>query len=281
LDAFAGAYCLYAEAMAAVRGDAVRSARVEHAFLSLDRIYAIRSPSILRQAAERKEMCAALPSQRTAMDRYRRVFMYEMKRRGYGEAISMKTKNIDNFLKSVSARRDLPIPEMFKDAPKNSVFMYATTLASVYHRGSAFADDASSVAGRVLEIDVGRARRQPNVSNLYSWPLPCALWPTMDGTVRGKMSVTAATSGDGYRWYKCFENVKLTQKSVLRIVDGWILPLEGALSDNSELGQKYDIWASVRIDGAPAPLKEGPLGDSCVVRIDQIAVVRKTLNRQE
>jgi hypothetical protein len=215
------------------------------------------------------------------MDRYRRVFMYEMKRRGYGEAISLKTKNIDNFLKSVSARRDLPTPEIFKDAPKNSVFMYATTLASVYHRGSSFVDDPSSPAGRVLMIDVGRARREPKHSKLYSWPLPCALWPSMAGTLRANMSATAVTSGDGYRWYKCFENVKLTQKSVLRIVDGWILPLEGALSDNSELGQEYDVWASVKLDGVSAPLQHGPLPDSCAVRIDQVAVVRKTSNSQD
>ena len=281
LDAFASAYALYAEAMAAVRGDAVRSARVEHAFLSLDRLYAIRSPTILRQAAEKKLAGAALPSQRTVMDRYRRVFMHEMNRRGYGEKISLKAKNVDHFLKSVAARRDLPVPEIFKDAPKNSVFMYATTLASVYHRGTSFVDDPSSPAGRVLAIDVGRARREPKVSKLYSWPLPCALWPSMDGTLRGNISVAAATSGDGYRWYKCLGDVKLTQKSVLRIVDGWILPLEGALSDNSELGQKYDIWASVKLDGAPATLAEGPLPDSCVVRIDQIAVVRKTQNSQD
>ena len=73
--------------------------------------------------------------------------------------------------------------------------------------------------------------------------------------------------------------MRLTQKSVFRLVEGWIIPLEGTVSDNSELGQKYDIWASVKLDGVDAP-QEGPLPDSCTVRIDQIAVVRKTLNSQ-
>lgn len=281
LDAFVEAYSIYGEAMAAVRGDATRSARVEHAFLSLDRLYAIRAPTILKLAAERGAVPAILPSQGDAMDRYSRVFMHEMERRGYGEAVSWKKKSLDDFIKTVSARRELPVPEVFKDVPKGALFMYATTLASVYHRGNSYVEDPSSPAGRVMEIDVGRARKAPKVTfKLYAWPLPCALWPTMDDTLIGTMSAVPAASGDGYRWYKCFEDARLTQQSVLRLVDGWVIPLEGAVSDNSELGQKYDIWASVKIDGVDT-LADGPLPDNCKVRIDQVAVVRKTLNSQD
>ena len=279
-DAFVEAYSLYDEAMAAVKGDAKLSARVEHAFLSLDRLYAIRAQSILKLAAGKGTGKTVLPSQKDAIERYRHVFLHEMKRRGYDESISQKKKNIDDYLKAVAARRDLPVPEIFKDVPKGALFMYATTLASVYHKANAYVDDPSSPAGRAMVIDIGEARKIPKAYlKSYVWPLPCALWPTMDGTRLGKMSAVPAVSCDGYRWYKCFEDVRLTQKSVFRLVEGWIIPLEGAVSDNSELGQKYDIWASVKLDGVDVPA-DGQLPDSCTVRIDQIAVVRKTLNSQ-
>ena len=280
LDVFVGAYALFGEALAAVKGDAKLTARVEHAFLSLDRLFVIRAPSILKLAAEKGIGKTALPTQKDAMERYRRVFLHEMERRGYDETISQKKKNIDDYLKAVAARRELPVPEIVKDVPRGALFMYATTLAAPYHGANVYVDDPSSPAGRTMTIDIGRARTMPkSYPKTYVWPLPCSLWPTMDGTLHGKMAATPAVACDGYRWYKCYEDVRLTQKSVFRLVEGWIIPLEGTVSDNSELGQKYDIWASVKLDGVDAP-QEGPLPDSCTVRIDQIAVVRKTLNSQ-
>ena len=279
-DAFVQAYRCRDEAMAAVRGDAVKSARVEHAFLSLDHLYAVRAPALARARANDPSL-PPLPDQADVIARYRRIFLHEMTRRGYGESISAKAKNIDDFLALVAARRDLPVPAMFKDLPSGALSMYSITQANVYHGMCVYVDDPSSPAGRAMTMDIGRARPMPKAYlKSYVWPLPCTLWPTMAGTLRGEMSADPAIADGRYHWCKCFADVKLTQTSSFRLVNGWHVPLEGAVSDNSELGQKYDIWASVKIKGLDKTPEAGLLPDSCVIWIDQVAVVRKTVNSQ-
>ena len=56
---------------------------------------------------------------------------------------------------------------------------------------------------------------------------------------------------------------------------GFNLVLDGVVSDNSELGQEYDIWVSIRISG-PDYFKSGKPFPENEFYIDQIAVIRTT-----
>ncbi|MBO5724145.1 MAG: hypothetical protein J6S58_04885, partial [Lentisphaeria bacterium] len=71
------------------------------------------------------------------------------------------------------------------------------------------------------------------------------------------------------------ENVELNQKSVVSMFAGFFVALDGVVSDNSELGQKYDIWASIKITG-PDFFKSGKATAKNDFYIDQVMAIRKT-----
>ena len=66
--------------------------------------------------------------------------------------------------------------------------------------------------------------------------------------------------------------------SVISYIAAWRASpalLDGVVSDNSELGQEYDIWVSIRISG-PDYFKSGKPFPENEFYIDQIAVIRTT-----
>ena len=63
----------------------------------------------------------------------------------------------------------------------------------------------------------------------------------------------------------------------MTVCPGFYIPLDGVISDHSELGQKYEVWLSLKIIG-PDIWKSRKVTEDTVFAVDQVAVVRKTLN---
>jgi len=272
-------YDLYAKALAAAT-DTLQRERVEHAFLSLDRLYIIKSSGFARYLKQAGKSLP-LPDTKRITDRYCRVIDREFARRGYKTGDGEYKKNVDEFLKMVAARKELPVPPEFKDVPNGALFLFSTTMASLYFRPNKLVDDPSSPAGKTLRTAITDVLKERKYNlDAFAYPFKHATWPTMKGTVRGTMVNGPATKPEGYRWYKYAENVELKQDSCFAPFSGWNLPLEGVVSDNSELGQKYDIWASVKVEG-PDYFATGKVTPENVFFVDQIAVVRKTLNSEK
>ena len=61
--------------------------------------------------------------------------------------------------------------------------------------------------------------------------------------------------------------MQLLPQSSLSLFTGFHIPIEGAVNDPSEYGQKYDVWASVKV-----------VGDCEAFFVDQVAAIRKTRN---
>ena len=55
--------------------------------------------------------------------------------------------------------------------------------------------------------------------------------------------------------------------------------LDGVVCDNSELGQEYDVYVSVKIEGGDV-FSTGKATPDTVYFLDQVVVVRKTLNSE-
>ena len=270
-------YRRYDAALAAVRGDEELLARVEHAFMSLDRLYLIRAKTYARQLGG----SASLPDPAVVAARYRRVFDREAKVRGYSAEQAGHKKGIKELFDFVEKARDLPVPAAFASVPQDALFLYPATFASTYYRGVRFSNDPESPVGRALVLDMSLVAKNPHKSypwEAYNWPLKCTVWPLLD---RGSQSFTL-TEGPGaqprgYHWYCVGRNVKLKAESVLSVLRGCYVPLDGVISDNSELGQEYDIWVSLKILGSDVYASGKPSLDTLYF-CDQIAVVRKTKN---
>jgi len=272
-------YGLRDQALAAVKGDAEKTARVEHAFMSLDRLFLVRS-NVLKRQLKKTMPDATLPEVAEVKDRYRRIFEREAKVRQVDERVLGRKRVIDNLFKYVENARDLPVPEIFKKVPQDDLFLYPATFSATYYEAMKWVDDPESPAGRVLTANPGLALKFPHKGyeiEKYDWPRTWALWPAANaGTVRGSFADAAPkTQPKGYHWYKVGSDIQLKPDSVISFWPGSLLPLDGAVSDNSEIGQKYDIWISLKIEGKDL-YKDGKATPETVYYFDQAAVVRKT-----
>ena len=273
-------YGIRERALAAVEGDAERTARVEHAFLSLDRLFLIRASVLKRQLAKSRPN-AVLPDVDVVLARYRRIFDREAKARCYtAESTLLRKRAIDQLETYVRNARDLPIPTAFKDVPAEDLLLIPATFSETYYNALSWADDASSPAGRVLTVRPGLTAKYPTKGyefERYAWPLKWAIWPTATaGVASGRLSVLPAVQPAGYHWYKTASDLPLLPSSVLSIWPGFNLPLDGAVSDNAEIGQKYDVWVSVKVTGPDLWQDGGRVTDETVYFLDQVAVIRKT-----
>ena len=268
-------------ALAAVKGNPELTARVEHAFMSLDRYYLSRAVAMRRQL-EKSGASAALPAVQDISDRYRRVFERESAARGLDASTDGRKKAIVDFFSFVGRARDLPVPERFKDVPKDALFLVPATFASTCYRGVRFVDDSSSPAGRALTANMELVKKNPHEDypmSAYDWPLNGKVWPTMEGMKTSVFGELPEKQPEGYHWYLVGKGLKLKPESVVQLWRGAYVPLDGVVCDNSELGQKYDVYASVKIEGGDV-YATGKATPDIVYYVDQIAVVRKTLNSE-
>ena len=275
-------YRCFDAALAAVKGDPEKTARVEHAFMSVDRYCLSRAVAMRRQLEKAGGNASMLPAVQDVADRYRRVFDREAAARGLDSRNDGRKKAIDEFFSFVGKARELPVPERFRDVPRDALFLIPSTFASTWYRGMKFVDDSSSPAGRALTANMGLVLKNQHDNfpiSAYNWPLKGTVWPTMEGTKTSVFGELPEKQPEGYHWYLVGKDLKLKPESVISIWRGAYVPLDGVVCDNSELGQKYDVYASVKIEGGDV-YTTGKALLSTVYYVDQIAVVRKTLNSE-
>ena len=99
----------------------------------------------------------------------------------------------------------------------------------------------------------------------------------MDGETPVVLGDLPERQPDGYYWYLVGKDLKLKPESAVSLWPGARVLLDGVVCDNSELGQKYDIYASIKIEGGDV-YATGKATGGTVYFVDQVAVVRKTLN---
>lgn len=252
---------LFAAAEAAVGDDAKKLERVRHARLSLDKLRIMRGD-------------------RTAVDGYCRTWEVERAYRTSRHGDGYKA-NVERFLAAAEKYRNLPMPERFADLPRNSVFLFNAGMGVPgvdYHRG---VPDESATAGEALRFVYNTVcNRDPKNKDDYRCPFEVRIAPLF-----GKDEDRFVAEGDfssvpgGYGWYKLASDVKLAKESKLFVFSDYHLDLEGVVSDNSELGQMYDVWASVRVIG-PDCFAAGHAQPGNVFLLDQIAVVLKKSNKE-
>ena len=272
--AMAEAYRLYGEAAAAA-SDAKMRQRVDHAFASLNRLYIIRA-SALRREVEEKKLDVRLPNVEKVAARYRQTLEAESEARGYGRDSKELKNALDRFFKLVEARRDLPIPEVLREYDRKDVFMFSATLLQRYFDPNRIVNDSTAVPGMAMRISIADVKKQLKYNlAAYDYPFKWVIWPTTKGTVRGTVINPPKAKPEGYHWYKCAEDVEPLQDTRFALFSGNNLLLRGVVRDNSEIGQKYDVWASIKVEG-PDYFESGKVTDENVISIDQFAVVRKT-----
>ncbi len=57
------------------------------------------------------------------------------------------------------------------------------------------------------------------------------------------------------------------------------MTLEGVVADNSEIGQEYEIWISIKFEGSGFSSSGQPDKDVSIY-IDRVIVIQKTSNRK-
>lgn len=272
-------YKLRAEAIHAVRADAGRTLRVGNAFSSLDRLYLLRAASFRRQLEKRGD-AVTLPDFETVAERYRLIFEGEKASRGYDANAAAENRAVAGLFDYVDKAKDLPVPEIFKDVPRDSLYLFPATFAIKYSGGIAFVPDDDTVVGTVVSANMSMVLKNEQKGYAfkdYRWPFLCAVWPTMKGTERCELREVPSEQPKGYHWYRVGDRFKLTAESRLMLCPGFNIPLDGVISDNSELGQEYEIWVSVKI-GGPDIWKTDSISPETVFYVDQAAVIRKTRN---
>ena len=273
------AYRLRFEALEAVRGDEKLVRRVAHAFFSLDRYYLARSGALRRSLAKR-DAAAALPDPAKVKARLDKIFRYEAKNRCYDLEQCGYKKEIAEFLDFVGKARELPVPPMFANVDGRDLTLIPADFARTFFDAVKLVDDPLSSAGRALVADMRLVEKTGDRRfrlDAYDWPLKMTIWPTMDGSKDVTLGARGADLPRSYRWYKIGENLRLRQDSMVGVFSGAVIPLDGVVMDNWELGQRYDVYVSLRVEG-PDIAKTGKAAGETVYFVDQVAAVRKTHN---
>lgn len=268
-------YEFRARALAAAADERTRT-RVEHAFLSLDR-YALVRGDTLRRAAEKTGARCEWPDRNELQERYRRIVLREVGARGYAKDCR-EVKKIETFLKAIAARRELPVPETFKNVPSARLNLISAAQGLIWRPGCSLVEDWTTAAGQAMRNAVADVKDHVDYKpSAFECPFRWSVWPTLQGEKGegGRMKDMPKVRPDGYRWYKCAEGVQLTQSSCIAFFPGWYVQLEGLISDPSELGRKFDIWVSLKVEGGDC-FASGKAGDDNVFYIDQVAVVEVT-----
>ena len=272
-------YALRAEAVRAVRGDSERTMRVANAFSSLDRLYLLRA-AVLRRQAEKAGAEVALPDWDAVAERYRLVFEGEKARRGYTAKSAAEERAVKGLFDYLDKAKDLPVPEIFREVPRDALRLIPASFAIRHSSVIEFVPAPDSPAGTAVAANMALAKKNDRpgyrIEN-YAWPLRCAVWPTMAGTEKCSPQDLPAEQPKGYRWYRLGDRFKLTAESKVTVCPGFYIPLDGVISDNSELGQEYEVWISLKILG-PDIWKTQKATEETIFAVDQVAVVRKTLN---
>lgn len=257
--------------------------RVEYTRMSLDKLYLFRARAMKKGFALAGKNVKLLPDEKVVKARFERVWKREWARQS--EFIQKHPyyrgeykRHFLEVVKAASQMRELPHPVQFKSVPKDAVYLFSTVTANTYIGYLKKVKDPESVTGEALRglgKDIAATPHTGYRLHRYKKPFRFSVWPTQKGTIAGTFKNIPGKMPKGYYWYKLAENVELNQKSVVSMFAGFFVALDGVVSDNSELGQKYDIWASIKITG-PDFFKNGTPSTANDFYIDQVMAIRKT-----
>jgi len=257
--------------------------RVEYARLSLDRLYLIRARAYRKALQQSGQNIEQLPDFQQVKDRYLRIWDSKMAElepavRNNPFIKGEYEKNVTKLLTMVEKHKELPHPPQFAAVPENALYLFSTAMANTYIGYLKMVPDADSPAGEALRAEISEVERCPHEnfrSDKFTYPFKWAVWPSMKGTVRGVIQDAPESMPKGYHWYKLGSGLQLTQTSVVSLLAGFFVALDGVVSDNSELGQEYEVWASIKISGTDFFRSGSPVADN-IFYVDQIAVIRQT-----
>lgn len=229
---------IFAQAIAAVQDDAVVSARVAYARLSLDKLLALRGD-------------------KAAVARYRETGLAEKSRRGL-------TKDCEDPVRiaGIIARFKVPVPPEFKDVPADRLFLFNANAGGT-HLGDGIGhsvDHGVSPVGEAIRIKLAEYTSEER--RLCDDPFPVEVSPVFEGRSRFTAEKLDQQTNEHYHWYKLASDVKLEKNSQVKMFAKFAFDLEGAFRDNTDLGSSYDVYMSLcRMND--------------LLLIDRFAVVRK------
>ncbi|MFA6930052.1 MAG: DUF4838 domain-containing protein [Lentisphaeria bacterium] len=259
--------------------------RIEEARLSLDRLYLIRAAAYRKMLQNSGKNPDLLPDYAQTKARYlrvwdRRMAIQEEKVRENAFLQREYESNVTKLLAIIEKRTELPHPEQFKNIAPASLFLFGTGMAQTYIKYLKLVKDSESLAGEALcaaMTDVEICPHENYRGDKFKYPFHWSVWPTMTGTAKGVIDDAPKALPQGYHWYKLGSGLSLTQTSVVSMFAGFFVALDGVVSDNSELGQKYEIWASIKVTGSDF-FSKGQPGKDNVFYIDQFAIIQLTHN---
>ncbi len=273
---------LFDRAMESAEGSEYQQ-RIEHARLSLDRLYLIRAGAYRKTLQQHGQDADALPDYQQVKERYLRVWdnkMAELEPAVRNNAFIKQEyeKNVSKLLSMAEKRKELPHPAQFADIPGDALYLFGAGMAQTHINYLHLTADPDSPAGEALRAAISDVERTPHENyrqDKFTYPFKWAVWPSMKGTLRGTVQDGPKKMPTGYHWYKLGGGMQLTQSSVVALLAGFFIALDGVVSDNSELGQEYELWASIKIDG-PDFFSSGTPGSENVFWVDQVAAIRQT-----
>ena len=271
------------EAESAVRTDPVLLRRVRHARLSLDRALLLRYPVLRKQYAKRRMTDAfPLPEWNSLLKRYRETWLAEMAVRA-GKSMPEESAALSKFCNMLEKRRDLPVPAAFKHYPDDSVLVYPAAMFQRWNNYMRMGKDPESTTGEAIRANVADAFNHPSVyhrEDRFRIPFPWKIHPLVGKKILEGSTPVSSPMPRGYHWYRIAEKVPLESGSRLELFCGIGMDLDGAVSDNSERGQLYDVWASIKFTGPDYTKNGNPTRENAVF-IDQVVVIRRTSNTQK
>lgn len=271
------------EARETVKNDKQLSERVEHAGMSLDKLYLLRYRSYQKQAQNSKLKNVRLPEIKKVRARYENTWKREMKRRTTARYLKSEQRNFVKMGELLNKQRELPVPAIFKKISPEALTMISINFAQRGIDYQKFVKDPQSPNGEALAAKMSEITTTPHKGfgpDKFEYPFHWAVYRTLDGDIKGKIADPPSVMPRGYHWYKLTDNVRLAQSSYIRMFAGFFLILDGVVNDNSELGQVYEIWASIKVTGTDCFKTGKPAADN-VFYIDQFAVIRKTRNSEQ
>lgn len=253
--------------------------RIEHARLSLDRLYLVRSTAYRKALQQTGKDANLLPDYEQTKARYSRTWERKMAEQEL-KVRADQQKAHEKLMKIVETSKELPCPEQFKNISPDALYLFATGMAQTYINYLKLVPDPESPAGEALCAVMTEVESTPHKGyrgDKYEYPFRWSVSRTMKGTISGTIQDAPKSLPKGYHWYKLGSGLQLTQNSLVLMFVGFNLALDGVVSDNSELGQEYELWASIKVTG-PDFFRSGKPGPDHVFYIDQFAAVRLTKN---
>ncbi len=278
---------IFDDAEKVVGNDSELLQRVRYARFSLDRAFLVKVNTLKSEWKKQGKNEKDFPvDSEQVLARYKQTWHDACERKlSAGKYNTMREEERvvhEKFLDGLSKRKSLPVPERFKDVPQEKLYDFNSELFTTYVNYWKQVEAPDTIVGKAWKasiVDIIKvAENLPEYgTDNFITPFPWAVWPTVSGTIKGSTEVPANIK-NGYNWYKLGSTFKLMKNSECGIFTGIMLTLDAVIADNSDLGQEYEIWASVKFEGSGFS-SDGQPNKDLSIYIDRVIVIQKTSNK--